>query len=135
MRNHIITFPTSGTAKALPVVDASLLSGITGAGKTITFVGATGVTIGSLTLAAATATAVEIKFVVPATKVLTISAITGNTMTCTGTTVGGTAAAPTLTAGAGATTFTCTTGGVTGGVSAPIFSTKEKAAVFSEEVK
>jgi len=132
MRNHIITFPTSGTAKALPVVDASLLSGATGAGKTITFVGATGVTIGSLTLPAA---ATEIKFVVPASQVLTISAITGNTMTCTGTTVGGTAAAPTLTAGAGATTFTCTTGGVTGGVSAPIFSTKEKAAVFSEEVK
>jgi hypothetical protein len=139
---------TVAAGKTFSVVDASLLTGATGAGKTITFVGGFDNIISDLILATATATAVEIKFVVPVNQTLTITPSV-NTMTCTAAVAGGTApVAPptvagtttlTLTASTSASTtstFTCTTGvTTTNAVAAPIFSTKEKAAVFTEEVK
>jgi len=141
--DHAITV---AAGKIFAVVDASLLTGATGSGKLITFAGAFDNTISSLTLPAAAG--IEIKFVVPEVKKLTISATTGGTVlnctaTVTGTgsvapTVTGTTAAPILTASTttGTTsTFTCATATATTTISAPIFSTKEKAAVFTEEVK
>jgi len=141
--DHAITV---AAGKTFAVVDASLLTGATGSGKLITFAGAFDNTISSLTLPAAAG--IEIKFVVPEVKKLTISATTGGTVlnctaTVTGTgsvapTVTGTTAAPILTASTttGTTsTFTCATATATTTISAPIFSTKEKAAVFTEEVK
>lgn len=105
--NHDFTLYANQT---FAVMDASLLTGATGAGKIIGFVGGFNHTISSLTIPTAAAAAKEIKFVVPPNQTLTISAITGNTMTCTGTTVGGTAAAPVFTAGGSAATITCATG-------------------------
>ena len=143
--DHAITV---AAGKTFAVVDASLLTGATGSGKLITFAGAFDNTISSLTLPAAAG--IEIKFVVPEVKKLTISATTGGTvLNCTaavtgGTTpiaptVTGTSAAPILTASTTASTtstFTCATAiTVVNNISAPIFSTKEKAAVFGQEVK
>ncbi len=142
--DHAITV---AAGKIFAVVDASLLTGATGSGKIITFAGAFDNTISSLTLPAAAG--IEIKFVVPEVKKLTISATTGGTVlnctaTVTGTgsvapTVTGTSAAPILTASTTASTtstFTCATAiTVVNNISAPIFSTKEKAAVFGQEVK
>ena len=129
--DHTITLAAGKTFGAM---NASSLTGGTGAGKTITFIGAFDNIIASLALPATAAK--EIKFVVPASQKLTISAMTGNTMTCTGGTVTGTAAAPVLNAGTGNTTFTCTTGAGGGGgtVSAPIFDLKP-AQVFATEVE
>ena len=66
---------------------------------------------------------------------VTFSGVTGGSLSCTP--VGGTAAAytPGNPIAAGTSCIVTVTGGGGGTVSAPIFSTKEKSAVFSEEVK
>jgi hypothetical protein len=139
--NHTITVATA--AKTFPVVDVSAFTGPTTtpavASKVVTFLGAFNNVISTLVLPTAGLTAKEVKFAVPAGQTLTISAMSVSTMTCVGAaaadTVTGTAAAPVLNAtGAAAGNFTCTIAASTTATSAPIFSTKEKAKVFVEEV-
>jgi len=135
--NHTISLAAGKTFAAM---NASLLTGGTGAGKTIIFSGTVSNIINSLALPAPAAAAKEIKFVVPAAQTLTINAITGNTMTCTGGTVTGTAAAPVLNAaGTSNTTFVCTTGATGGGGSTPVnapidLKMNNEVETYSEEI-
>ena len=142
--NHIITTPTA--PKTFPVVDASLL---TGTGKTITFVGAANHTISSLTLPAAAAvggSAKTVIFKIPdgQTLQLPVAFGTASTATTAGCAAVGTVYAISATgtisltgAQAAGDNVTCTVPptAAPSTVSAPIFSTKEKAAVFGQEVK
>ena len=116
----------------LNVLDLSALP----SGSTITFVGASNHTITTLTLPTANAAggaAKTVIFKVPSTQTLQIPAATTGCVATGYTFTGGL-----MTGTATATdNVTCTVppATVTPSVSAPIFSTKEKPAVFSEEVK
>ena len=127
--DHQITTPASSLA--FPIMDFSELGTATTppTAKTVTFVGGAAHTITSLALPAAAATTKQVSFVVPGSSGLTISATTVNTMTCTDSTVTGVSIAI-----AASTTAVCTVAAGAGATSAPIFSTKEKAKVFVEEV-
>lgn len=138
--NHSFTL---FSAQTFANVDVSLLTGATGAGKTITFLGGFNHIISNLIIPAAAPAAKEIKFVVPPNQTLTISAITGNTMACTtataGATVGGSAAAPVFNAGTGGGggTFSCITGitAAPSPVSAPVDLTESgKVTTMSKEI-
>jgi len=121
---HTITL---GAGATFPVVDFSEL-GTTA--RTVTFVGDYTYVISSLALPAATSATKQFSIINPTTAVVfTITATTVNTMTCTNSTVTGASTAITAN-----TTAVCTVAAGAGATSAPIFSTKEKAKVFVEEV-
>ncbi len=126
--NHTITIEA---AKTIPILDASAFTGTT---KTITTSGAFLLTIPTLT-PPSTASAV-VKIVVGAGGSLTVTnAPAGATCTSDAAATGtqATTAFP-VTSLAGGKTLVCTKNAAST-VSAPIFSTKEKPAVFSEEAK
>jgi hypothetical protein len=133
--DHTITSATAG--KTFPAVDVSAFTGPTTSpavsSKTVTFLGAVDTTISNLVLPTAGLTAKEVKFAVPTNQTLTISATSVSTMTC----AGAAATTPAIVLGGSGTTgatYTCTIAASTTATSAPIFSTKEKAKVFVEEV-
>ena len=123
---------TVAATTALNVLDLSALP----SGSTITFAGAFNNSITTLTLPTANAAggaAKTVVFKVPSTQTLQIPAATTGCVATGYTFTGGL-----MTGTATATdNVTCTVppATVTPSVSAPIFSTKEKPAVFSEEVK
>lgn len=130
--NHTISI---SAAQTIATLDTSLFTGTMG---TITATGGFPLTVTTLIPPSAPSAAVKI-FVTPGGGTLTVTnAPTGATCTSDAAATGTQAPATfPVTALGGLKTLICTkTGGGGGGaVSAPIFSTKEKPAVFSEELK
>jgi hypothetical protein len=122
--NHVITAPSGGST--IPSLDLSAAT----AAKTITSA------TGPLTLTGVvwpTDAAAVINFTAGASAAITLTIPAASTASCV---VGTTPiAAGTYTLAAGSTSDLVCTPYVAPSVSAPIFSTKEKAAVFTEEVK
>ncbi len=116
---------TIATAQTYPVIDLSSFT----AARIVTFSGGFATTISSLVLPTSI---VAISVVAPASGAVTVTALSGNTLTSATNSVPTSGAVPLVVTAGG--TGVLTTGTGTGAVSAPLFSTKEKAKVFVEEV-